>query len=100
MLEYAGYEVTTTEKCEYAENLHDANGGLPDVIILDVLLSGKDGRIICQKLKSQEDTKHIPIIMISAHPDAKQSVKAVGADNFLAKPFEMDELLMKVAQYF
>ena len=99
MLEDAGYEVSITEKGEYAENLHDTNGGLPDVIILDVLLSGKDGRIICQKLKSQEETKDIPIIMISAHPDAKQSVKAVGADDFLAKPFEMEEFLAKVAEY-
>ena len=98
-LEFAGYEVTTTEKGEYAENLRDANGGLPDIIILDVLLSGKDGRIICQKLKSQEDTRHIPIIMISAHPSAKQSVKAVGADDFLAKPFDIDELLEKIAHY-
>lgn len=98
-LEDAGYDVTTTEKGDYAENLRDTNGGLPDVIILDVLLSGKDGRIICQKLKSQEDTKYIPIIMISAHPDAKQSVKAVGADDFLAKPFEIDDLLAKVEQY-
>lgn len=99
MLEYAGYEVKTTEKGEYAENLHDMNGGLPDVIILDVLLSGKDGRLICQKLKSQEETKHIPIIMISAHPNARQSVTAVGADNFAAKPFDMDELLGKIAKY-
>jgi DNA-binding response OmpR family regulator len=98
-LEYAGYDVTTTEKGEYAENLRDTNGGLPDIIILDVLLSGKDGRIICQKLKSQVDTKHIPIIMISAHPSAKQSIKAVGADDFLAKPFEIDELLTKIAHY-
>ena len=99
LLEDAGYEVKTTEKGEYAENLPDTNGGLPDVIILDVLLSGKDGRLICQKLKSQEDTKLIPIIMISAHPNAKQSVKAVGADDFLAKPFDMDELLAKIAQH-
>ena len=99
LLEDAGYEVKTTEKGEYAENLHDTNGGLPDVIILDVLLSGKDGRLICQKLKSQEDTKLIPIIMISAHPNAKQSVKAVGADDFIAKPFDMDELLAKIAQH-
>src|SRR6266566_42019 len=63
-LEDAGYEVTTTEKGDYAENLRNTNGGLPDAIILDVLLSGKDGRIICQKLKSQEDTRHVPIIMI------------------------------------
>ena len=99
MLEDAGYEVKTTEKGEYAENLHDTNSGLPDVIILDVLLSGKDGRLICQKLKSQEETKRIPIIMISAHPNAKQSVTAVGADDFIAKPFDMDELLAKIAQY-
>ena len=99
ILEDVGYEVKTTEKGEYAENLRDTNGGLPDVIILDVLLSGKDGRLICQKLKSQEDTKLIPIIMISAHPNAKQSVKAVGADDFIAKPFDMDELLAKIAQY-
>src|SRR5215470_11887931 len=92
ILEFAGYEVKTTEKGEYVENLRDVNGGLPDLIILDVLLSGKDGRLICQKLKSQDDTKHIPIIMISAHPNAEQSVAAVGADDFMAKPFDMDEL--------
>jgi DNA-binding response OmpR family regulator len=99
MLEDAGYEVKTSEKGEYAENLHDSNGGLPDVIILDVLLSGKDGRLICQKLKSQEETKRIPIIMISAHPNAKQSVSAVGADDFMAKPFDMDDLLATIAKY-
>jgi DNA-binding response OmpR family regulator len=99
LLEFAGYEVKTTEKGEYAENLRDTNGGLPDLIILDVLLSGKDGRLICQKLKSQEETKLIPIIMISAHPGAKQSVSAVGADDFVAKPFDADELLDTVAKY-
>ncbi len=99
LLEFDGYEVKTTEKGEYAENLRDTNGGLPDLIILDVLLSGKDGRLICQKLKSQLDTKHIPIIMISAHPNAKQSVAAVGADDFMAKPFDADELLSMVMKH-
>lgn len=99
LLEFAGYEVKTTEKGEYAENLRDTNGGLPNVIILDVLLSGKDGRLICQKLKSREETKHIPIIMISAHHNARYSVKAVGADDFVAKPFDADELLAIVAKY-
>lgn len=99
MLEDAGYRVTTTEKGEYAENLHDTNGGLPDVILLDVLLSGKDGRLICQKLKSQEETKRIPIIMMSAHNNARQSVASVGADDFIAKPFETDELLAKIAKW-
>ena len=98
-LEDAGYQVKITEKAEYIENLHDANGGLPALIILDLLLSGKDGRTICKKLKSQKETKHIPVIMISAHPDAARSVIEVGADNFIAKPFDIAVLLDKVAKY-
>jgi DNA-binding response OmpR family regulator len=98
-LEDESYAVTTSEKGEYAENLRDGNGGLPDLIILDVLLSGKDGRLICKKLKGQEETRHIPIIMISAHPGADRSVREVGADDFLAKPFEVDALLAMVARY-
>jgi DNA-binding response OmpR family regulator len=98
-LDDEGYAVATSEKGEYAENLRDGNGGLPDLIILDVLLSGKDGRLICRKLKGQEETRHIPIIMISAHPGADRSVREVGADDFLAKPFEVDALLAMVARY-
>jgi DNA-binding response OmpR family regulator len=97
MLEDEGFRVQTTEKGEYAESLRDDNGGLPDLIILDVLLSGKDGRTICRKLKSQDDTKHVPIVMISAHPDAERSVKEVGADAFVAKPYSIDHHLDTVA---
>lgn len=96
LLEDEGYHVQTAEKADYVESLQDANGGLPDLIILDVLLSGKDGRIICRKLKSQDETKHIPIVMVSAHPDAERSVQEVGADAFVAKPFSVDKLLAVV----
>jgi len=95
-LEDEGYFVTTTEKGEYAENLQDGNGGLPDLIILDVLLSGKDGRTICRSLKNRPDTRQIPIIMISAHPGAEESVRAVGADAFLAKPWDIGALIALV----
>jgi len=96
LLEDRGYEVKTTEKGEYAENLRDTNGGLPHLIILDVLLSGKDGRTICKKLKSKVETKHIPIIMISAHPGAEKSVKECGADAFVPKPFDIKYLMNKI----
>jgi CheY-like chemotaxis protein len=99
LLEDEGYAVTTTEKGDYAENLHDGNGGLPDLIILDILLSGKDGRTICRILKSRPDTKHIPIVMISAHPDAEEAAYAVGADSFVAKPFDMFALLEVVERF-
>jgi len=97
MLEDEGYLVQTTEKGEYAESLRDGNGELPDLILLDVLLSGKDGRTICRTLKSQDETRHIPIVMLSAHPDAEASSKAVGADAFVAKPFTIDLILDTIA---
>jgi DNA-binding response OmpR family regulator len=68
----------------------------PDIVILDVLLSGKDGRDICKKLKSTKKAKDIPVIMISAHPDAAESTRQAGADHFVAKPFEISELISKV----
>jgi DNA-binding response OmpR family regulator len=93
MLEDEGHHVQTSEKGDYAESLRDVAGGLPDLIVLDVLLSGKDGRAICRNLKAHDETSHIPVIMISAHPDAERSVKDVGADAFVAKPFSIDDFL-------
>lgn len=98
LLEDAGYDVTTAEKGEYAEALTTTGEALPDLIILDVLLSGKDGRLICKQLKAQEQTRHIPVLMISAHPGAERSVKEVGADAFVAKPFEIATLLRAISR--
>lgn len=97
ILQEEGYIVLTTTKGEYVEKLHD--GGLPDLILLDVLLSGKDGREIVKLLKSQEETNHIPVIMFSAHPSAEKTARAAGADDFVAKPFEINHLLSTVARY-
>lgn len=97
ILQEEGYTVITTDKGDYVEKLGDK--GLPDLILLDVLLSGKDGRDIVKYLKRQEQTKHIPIIMFSAHPNAEQTVEEAGAEDFVAKPFDIDFLLKKIEQY-
>jgi DNA-binding response OmpR family regulator len=68
----------------------------PDLIILDVLLSGSDGRTICKKLKSDKATCDIPILMMSAHPLAKKSLDECSADSFVSKPFSIDELISEV----
>ena len=73
--------------------------GLPDLILIDVLLSGEDGRKIVKHLKSQEATRHVPVIMFSAHPSAEETVMVAGADDFVAKPFELDEVLAKIAKH-
>lgn len=70
----------------------------PDLILLDVLISGWDGRNICRKLKAEDTTKDIPIIMISAHPSAQRSVVECGANDFIAKPFDTNELLYRVCK--
>ena len=96
LLEEEGYLVVITDKGEYIEEL--LNGGLPDLILLDMLLSGKDGREIVKQLKRQEETKHIPVIMFSAHPSAAWMAREAGADDFIDKPFDIDDLLSTVAR--
>ncbi|MDE2026345.1 MAG: response regulator [Patescibacteria group bacterium] len=94
----AGYDVTTITKDGkiLQRNLKKVK---PNLIILDVLLSGSDGRTIARNIRGTEKTKNIPIIMISAHPDAKDSTIAAGANEFLAKPFDIDDLLGLVKKY-
>ena len=97
ILEEEGYAVVTSDKGEFLEQLH--NGGLPHLILLDMLLSGKDGREIVRSLKNQQETKSIPVIMISAHPSAEATARQAGADDFLEKPFHIDVLLEKIASF-
>lgn len=91
---YASEAITIgDETCQFVPDYK------PDLIILDVLLSGNDGRKICKTLKSDGNTKNIPIIMISAHPTAKDSTKECGADSFVAKPFSVAGLLGEVNKF-
>ena len=94
LLESEGYDVQTSSDGDILAKLEDDN--LPDLIILDVLLSGKDGREICKLLKDNPKTKSIPVLMVSAHPNVTESAKASGANEYIPKPFDMDELLSKV----
>jgi DNA-binding response OmpR family regulator len=97
ILDSGGYDSDVTTKGD--ETYIKIDTYQPDLIILDVLLSGNDGRTICKNLKSDAATKKIPIIMISAHPTAKDSTKECGADSFVAKPFSVVELLAEVKNY-
>ncbi len=68
----------------------------PDLILLDVLISGHDGRAICKEIKSNANLRHLPVIMLSAHPGAAASINDYGADGFISKPFEVENLLKKI----
>jgi DNA-binding response OmpR family regulator len=97
LLSMKGFEVDVTSRWE--QTFEKINTFKPDLILLDVLISGNDGRIICKQLKSQADTKNIPVIMFSAHPSASATIQEYGADDFIAKPFDVKDLMEKVNRH-
>ena len=94
-LEDVGYEIETTDD---GATIQDARSS-PDLMLLDIWMSGWNGRDICVHLKSQEPTRHIPIILVSANRDTEKIAKEAGADDFLLKPFDLDKVLEKIEQY-
>lgn len=96
MLEYKGYSVTVSDRAEkMGEILHDNR---VDLIIMDMLLSGTNGTDLCVELKQNKSTSHIPIMMISAHPNAREICLDAGADEFISKPFDMQDILSRIGK--
>ncbi len=94
MLQLKGYDVTIkTDAIEVEDFVKEL---LPGLIIMDMLLSGSDGREVCKKLKANTATAAVPVLMISAHPTARKECLEAGADFFVEKPFEMKDLLYTV----
>lgn len=96
MLEDEGYLVETI--CSGAE-VKNLGQDLPAVLVLDIWMAGESGQDICRYLKGQETTKYLPIILFSAHKDLRKMALEAGADDFLLKPFDIDDLLNKVQQF-
>jgi DNA-binding response OmpR family regulator len=95
ILEEEGFEVellqTGNEVFEHISSFQ------PNLIILDVMLGNMDGREICNSIKTTKDTRHIPIIMISATHNMAESIKkSCKPDDFLEKPFDIINLINKV----
>jgi DNA-binding response OmpR family regulator len=86
------YRVTTVTEYNHLLEKTKANG-LPDLLILDHMLKNENGAEIAKELKTNPKTKHIPIIMISAYPQANKMATTAGVDAFLAKPFDASVLL-------
>ena len=94
ILKNNGFEVLVSPKGD--DVLAKTEDFLPQVILLDVFLSGHDGREICRELKENPKTRDIPVIMFSAHTKKEDVINECNADDFIAKPFEVNELLQKV----
>lgn len=90
MLEMNDYEVITAIDGRVLEDFQE---NLPDLLLLDIWMSGVDGRVICKKLKTNDRTKNLPVVMVSASRDVQLDAQKAGADGFITKPFDMDYLL-------
>ena len=90
ILEEQGWEVHTFTDCN---NIIDkVSGVLPDVILMDNWIPDAGGIVATQTLKKDEALKHIPVVYFSANSDIQLLADHAGAETYLAKPFDLEEL--------
>jgi len=96
MLEWKGYQVILSRAPQETEqNIIEKQ---IDLVILDKLISGTDGTDVCKWIRNNEMTKNVPIMMITAIHASKQTCLDAGANDFISKPFEMEDFLLKVGR--
>ncbi len=89
-----GYDVIPASNGEEALELAEKEE--PQVILLDVKMPGIDGIEVCRRLKEEDKTRFIPIIMVTALEDRDVDAFVEGADDFVTKPFSLVELSFRV----
>ena len=97
ILENEGYTTVSTDREETIFKI--ANTDAPHLILLDIWLSGHDGGKIAKELKTNKKTKNIPVVMLSANTETEKITIESGADGFLLKPFDIDDLLQIVRKH-
>jgi DNA-binding response OmpR family regulator len=97
ILKREGYEIELTAD---GQLVYENDSPLPNLFILDrQLKNSSDGLEACRYLKSQESTRNIPVIMISATPEIATLAKKAGAEDYLEKPFSITSLLEKIKKF-
>lgn len=98
-LQAKGYKVITAFNGE--DGIEIAKKEHPELVLLDVVLPGKNGFQVCRSLKSSVDTKHIPVIMLTSKNQTSDHFWGMkqGADMYLTKPWKADELLEAIARH-
>ncbi len=96
LLTFDGYNVQTARSG--VEALERVQASRPDLILMDILMPGMSGFDVCNRLKAEEDTKDIPIVFVSSMGDLESKVKGfkIGAVDYINKPFQHAEILVRV----
>lgn len=94
LLKDEGFELQLSSSFEeLKKNIQDA---MPDLFLLDVMLPDGNGAEICEDLKNDIFTKHIPIIVMSAQNNSEQKAIDALADDYISKPFDIDDILKRI----
>jgi len=93
-LEANGYEVISASNGN--EGLKSAKQHRPDVILLDIIMPEKDGYTMLRELRGDEQIRHIPVIVVTVKPSMKDLFEIEGVRDYIVKPFETEELLLRV----
>lgn len=95
-LEADGYQVETVSRGDDADTR--LREKLPDLLLLDWMLPGLSGIELCRRLRTRQDARSLPIIMLTARGEESERVRglATGADDYIVKPFSVPELLARV----
>jgi len=94
ILNKEGYEIIIAKDGNEALNLTKTHK--PDLVILDFLMPGLNGVEVCEALKKDNETRAIPVIMLTAYSTEKEKSLKAGAIDFLSKPIEKTDLLLRI----
>lgn len=94
LLKDEGYDLQLSST--FAELKSKLNEGLPDLFIIDVMLPDGNGIEICEDLKTDIFTRHIPVIVMSANPESKDKSVTASADDYISKPFDLDYVVKRI----
>ena len=97
ILEQAGFEVLTAPNVSTTISLLKKHR--PNLLLLDIWLAGENGAHLAIAQKKDQETKKIPIILVSANNDVEKMARETGADDFIAKPFDIDHLEQMVYKH-
>lgn len=98
-LELVNYKAVVVQDGEKA--IEAAVKEQPHLVLLDLMLPKVDGFEVCRQLKSREETKHIPVIVLTAKTaeEDREKARAAGADSYMTKPFRPEELWQEIKRF-
>ncbi|WP_345951552.1 MULTISPECIES: response regulator [unclassified Mucilaginibacter] len=92
ILEDEGYEVVAANPRPVTEWINDN----ADLIVLDEWINEQEGHMLCREIKKMQILKHVPVIIFSTAPNIEAIVETCGAEGFVRKPFDIDDLLKEI----